>query len=200
MSQREDRKFQPKGRVIFFATNNVNKFNEARRVLSEYNIAVGMLRVKSLEIQSENLEEIAKASVEDAFKRSHLPIIVEDAGLFIDALNGFPGPYAAYTYKTIGNQGVLKLMHGIKNRKAHFDSAIAYLSARTKTSICFLGRIDGEITAEEKKSDNKSGFGFDPIFKPSGSHRTFAEMSIPEKNGYSHRASAFRNFAEWYTG
>jgi XTP/dITP diphosphohydrolase len=199
MSQRENRKLQPKGRIIFFATNNINKFNEARRVLSEYNIAVGMLRVKSLEIQSENLEEIAKASVEDAFKRCHLPIIVEDAGLFIDALNGFPGPYAAYTYKTIGNQGVLKLMDGIKNRKAHFDSAIAHLSTQRKTSICFLGRIDGKITAEEKKSDNKFGFGFDPIFKPSGSHRTFAEMGIPEKNGYSHRATAFRNFAEWYT-
>jgi XTP/dITP diphosphohydrolase len=158
-----------------------------------------MLRVKSLEIQSENLEEIAKASVEDAFKRSHLPIIVEDAGLFIDALKGFPGPYAAYTYRTIGNQGVLQLMHGIKNRKAHFDSAIAYLSADTRTSTCFLGRIDGEITVEERKSDSKSGFGFDPIFKPSGSHRSFAEMSISEKNGYSHRARAFRNFAEWYT-
>ncbi len=86
MSQREDKKFQSDHRVIFFATNNINKFKEARIVLVNYNVAVGMLRVKSLEIQSESLEEIAKASAEDAFKRCTLPIIVEDAGLFIDAL------------------------------------------------------------------------------------------------------------------
>ena len=80
------------GRVIFFATNNVNKFNEARKVLAEYNIAVGMLRVKSLEVQSESLDEIASTSAKDAFRKCNLPIIVEDAGLFINALKSFPGP------------------------------------------------------------------------------------------------------------
>src|SRR4030042_679240 len=119
-------KFQLKGRVVFFATNNVNKFNEARSILTEYDIAVGMLRVKVLEIQSDSLSEIAQASVKDTFNRCNLPIIVEDAGLFIDALKGFPGPYAAYVYKTIGNQGLLKLMEKEKARKARFESAVAY--------------------------------------------------------------------------
>lgn len=198
MLQKENKKFQTKGRVIFFATNNINKFNEARRVLVTYNIAVGMLRIKSLEIQEESLEEIAKASVEEAFKTCRLPMIVEDAGLFIDALKGFPGPYAAYAYKTIGNQGILKLMRNSADRKAHFESAIAYLSPETKTPICFVGRIDGEIASEERRGDGKSGFGFDPIFQPCNSDKAFAEMSIPEKNKYSHRARAFRNFAKWY--
>ncbi|MCK4483147.1 non-canonical purine NTP pyrophosphatase, partial [Candidatus Bathyarchaeota archaeon] len=121
--------FQLKGRVIFFATGNIHKFDEARKVLAEYKIAVGMLRVKALEIQSDSLEEIAKRSVLDASKRCNLPLIVEDAGLFIDVLNGFPGPYAAYAYRTIGNKGLLKLMENVENRKARFHSVIAYYSA-----------------------------------------------------------------------
>lgn len=189
---------QFEGRVIFFATNNINKFNEARKVLGEYGIAVGMLRVKSLEVQSDSLEEIARASVKDAFKRCHLPIIVEDAGLFVEALNGFPGPYAAYVYKTIGNKGLLKLMRDTENRKAWFQSVIAYLSAKIESPICFDGEVAGEIVEEERRKDRESGFGFDPIFKPANSTRTFAEMDTAEKNRHSHRARALRKFAEWY--
>jgi len=199
MSLKEKEKtLQLKGRVIFFATNNVNKFNEARKVMSQHGIAAGMLRIKSLEIQNDSLEEIARASVVDAFERCHLPIIVEDAGLFIDALKGFPGPYAAYVYKTIGNQGLLKLMEKEKERKARFESAVAYLSAASKSPVCFSGEVQGKIAFEERRGDGKSGFGFDPIFKPAHSRKTFAEMSITEKNLHSHRANAFRKFAKWY--
>jgi len=199
MSRRGNKKnLQLKGRVIFFATNNVNKFDEARRVLAEYKIAVGMLRVKSLEIQSESLEDIARASVLDAFDRCHLPIIVEDAGLFIDALNGFPGPYAAYAYKTVGNQGLLRLMKNVKARSAHFESALAYFSAELRSPVCFHGEVIGKIANEERRGSGKSGFGFDPIFKQLSSSKTFAEMNITEKNAHSHRAIALRKFAEWY--
>ena len=190
--------FRLKSRVIFFATRNIHKFNEARKVLAEHKIAVGMLRAKALEIQSDSLEEIAKTSVVDAFKRCNLPLIVEDAGLFIDALNGFPGPYAAYAYKTIGNKGLLKLMESIENRKARFHSVIAYYSAELKSPICFKGEVAGEITREKRIGKRESGFGFDPIFKPAKSNKTFAEMAIVEKNKYSHRAQALRKFAEWY--
>ncbi len=190
--------FQPEGRFIFFATANVNKFNEARKVLAEYTIAVSMLKVKSLEIQSESLEEIASASVEDAFRRSHLPIIVEDAGLFIDALKGFPGPYSAYVYKTIGNAGLLQIMTNMKEREAKFQSALAYRSADVNLPICFKGEIAGEITLKEHTNKSDGGFGFDPIFRPANSEKTFAEMPIPEKNKHSHRAMALRRFAEWY--
>lgn len=190
--------FQLKGRVIFFATNNVNKFNEARMVFGEYKIAVGMLRVKTLEVQNDSLEEIAKASVMEAFRKCNLPVIVEDAGLFVEALNGFPGPYAAYVYKTIGNKGLLKLMEKAENRRAVFQSAIAYYSADLESPICFKGEVVGEITREEKIASNSSGFGFDPIFQPVNLGKTFAEMTIKEKNKYSHRAKALRKFAEWY--
>ena len=190
--------FKLKGRVVFFATNNINKFNEAHRLLAGYGIAVGMLRVKAAEIQSANLREIAQTSAQDALKRCHLPVIVEDAGLFIDALHGFPGPYAAYAYKTIGNKGLLKLMENVDDRKATFQSVIAYCDSYSGAPMCFEGEVAGKITTEERMGNGKSGFGFDPIFQPSGSEKTFAEMTIEEKNGFSHRAKVVRKFAEWY--
>jgi len=190
-------KFQLEGRIIFFVTNNFNKFDEARRVLGQHGIAVGMLRVKTAEIQSDRLEEIAQASVIEAFRNCNLPVIVEDAGLFIEALRGFPGPYAAYVYKTIGNAGLVKLMENVENRNAKFQSAIAYCDGYS-SPVCFEGEAVGKITREERKEKGKSGFGFDPIFQPFGSVKTFAEMTIEEKNDFSHRAKAFRKFAEWY--
>jgi XTP/dITP diphosphohydrolase len=201
MSQREERKpsmeFKLKGRVVFFATNNINKFNEARRVLAEYAMAVGMLRVKTAEIQSDNLSEIAQTSAIDAFRKCSLPVIVEDAGLFIDALRGFPGPYAAYAYKTIGNAGLLKLMENVEDRKATFQSVIAYYDGHSAPA-CFEGEAVGKITMAERRGSGKSGFGFDPIFQPAGSEKTFAEMTVEEKNVFSHRAKAIHKFAEWY--
>jgi len=195
---RRKKKFQLKGRVVFFATGNIHKFNEARSILAELDIAVGMLRVKDTEIQSDSLMEIAQASARDAFKRCGLPVIVEDAGLFIDALNSFPGPYAAYAYQTIGNKGLLKLMKSVENRKAVFQSAIAYCDSSSCAPVCFEGEAEGEITADERSGSSKSGFGFDPIFQPDGSAKTFAEMTLEEKNCFSHRAKAVRKFAEWY--
>jgi XTP/dITP diphosphohydrolase len=195
---KENKTFQLKGRVIFLATGNFHKFNEARRILAEYNIASGMLRVRNVEIQSDSLAEIATASVVDAFNRSHLPVIVEDAGLFVDALKGFPGPYAAYVYKTISNPGMLKLMENVDDRKATFRSAIAYYDGQSEP-VCFEGEAVGRIAYDEVWGNLKTGFGFDPIFLPSGSEKTFAEMTIEEKNGFSHRANAMRKFAEWYT-
>jgi XTP/dITP diphosphohydrolase len=193
-----DMVFRLRGRVIFFATNNINKFDEARRVLGEFKIAVGMLRVKSLEIQSDSLEEVAKASVIDAFRRCNLPIIVEDAGLFVDALRGFPGPYASYVYRTVGNRGLLGLMKNVGDRKARFESVIAYFSEEVDEPVCFGGTVLGKIALSERRKSAEAGFGFDPLFIPSGGRKTFAEMSIEEKNRSSHRANAFRKFAKWY--
>lgn len=188
----------PKGKIVFFATGNVNKFNEARSILGLYGVAVGMLKLKGDEVQSDHLQEIAEKSVKNAYETYHLPIFVEDAGLFIDALKGFPGPYAAYVYKTIQNSGVLKLMEGEENRNAVFQSVIAFCSEETPTPVCFFGESKGKITQTQRIEADKSGFGFDPIFQPDGSSKTFAEMTIREKNNYSHRANAISKFAEWH--
>jgi len=188
-----------KRKVVFFATGNINKFNEARNILGKYGIAVGMLRLKGHEIQSESLKEIAEISVQNAYQRCHMPIFVEDAGLFINALGGFPGPYAAYAYKTIHNSGILKLIENTADRQAKFQSVIAYRDDQNPCQpVCFFGEVKGEITLAEHKQRGKSPFGFDPIFRPTGNKRTFAEMTIAEKNAYSHRAMAIRSFAEWY--
>jgi XTP/dITP diphosphohydrolase len=187
-----------KSKTVFFATGNINKYNEARSILSPYGFAVALLRVKGDEIQSDNLKEIAQTSAINAYKQSKLPIFVEDAGLFIDALGGFPGPYAAYVYKTIHNNGVLRLMQDVKDRRAKFQSVIAYCDETLCEPQCFVGESNGEITLTERKQHGKAAFGFDPIFQPAGSSRSFAEMTIEEKNGFSHRAKAIRKFAEWY--
>jgi XTP/dITP diphosphohydrolase len=193
---KDDKTCQPKKELIFLATGNFHKFDEARRILTEYGINSAMLRVKNVEIQSESLREIATTSVIYAFYRSHLPVIVEDAGLFVDALKGFPGHYAAYVYKTISNPGLLKLMEGVKERSATFRSVIAYYNGQGEP-ICFEGVAKGKVAYHETWGTLKTGFGFDPIFKPIGSEKTFAEMQNDEKNGFSHRADAVRKFAEW---
>jgi XTP/dITP diphosphohydrolase len=192
--------FKLKGKVVFFATGNINKYKEARSILRNYGIAVGMLKLKGDEIQSDSLQEIAENSAKYAFSRSGLPIFVEDAGLFVDALSGFPGPYAAYAYKTIHNGGIVKLMENVVDRRATFRSVISYCDEENPSKPqSFMGECKGIITTAERRAEGKSGFGFDPIFQPDGSNATFAEMTIAEKNGYSHRASAVRKFAEWYT-
>ncbi len=199
MSKKEKSKsYNINSKVVFFATGNINKFNEARSILGPLGFSVGMLRVKGDEIQSDNIEEIARASAVSAYELSRLRIFVEDAGLFIEALNGFPGPYAAYVYKTIHNSGILKLMKSLRDRKAKFSSVVAYCDETNREPYSFDGESEGEITSVERKPQGKAPFGFDPIFQPNGSTKSFAEMTIEEKNCFSHRSKAIRKFAEWY--
>jgi XTP/dITP diphosphohydrolase len=191
-------KVQLKKKVIFFATNNFNKFNEASKIFSKYRITLVMLKVKDFEIQSDSLEEIALKSVKEVVKKYSLPIIVEDAGLFINVLNGFPGPYSSFVYKTLGNKGILKLMEKMENRKASFKSAIAYYSNDLEKPICFCGETIGIISRFKKDSNKDTAFGFDPIFKPEKSKKMFGEMTLIEKNRYSHRIKALKKFLDWY--
>src|SRR5690606_10070971 len=137
-------------------------------------------------------------SAGEAFRRCNLPIIVEDAGLFIDELNGFPGPYAAYIYKTLGNSGILKLLQNVANRKAVFKSVLAYYDKELNAHMCFEGEVKGKIALREQTENSDTTFGFDPIFIPSGSQKPFAQMAISEKNQYSHRAKAINKFVQWY--
>ncbi len=189
------RKGFPWGKLVFFATGNIHKFDEARKVLAEYDIATAMLRIKTLEIQDDDTEKIAKASALDAARRSCLPIIVEDAGLFIETLGGFPGPYSAYVQRTIGNKGILKLLLNQMDRKAHFRSVVAFCNPGMSPRY-FHGVVEGRVIDEIR---GNTGFGFDPIFEPTENPgKTFGEMNAEEKNRISHRARALRQFGEWY--
>jgi XTP/dITP diphosphohydrolase len=186
-----------KGKVAFFVTGNIHKFQEARDVLKEFGISTAMLNIDTTEIQADSVETVAQTSAIEAAEKSGMPIFVEDAGLFIDALKGFPGPYSSYVYQTLGNRGILKLMKNASNRDAHFCSAVAFSnSGKTNSVKCFVGRVRGNIAFEEQ---GKMGFGFDPIFAPlDDPNKTFAEMTQQEKNKHSHRAEALRKFGSWY--
>lgn len=177
---------------LYFVTGNEHKLREASGILAPYGIRVVRLYERKLEVQSDSLEEIARIAAE-SIERKDILFFVEDAGLFIRALNGFPGPYSSYVYKTIGLEGVLKLMKGVTDRSAVFRSVVALNVPRVGIKI-FTGEVHGTI-AEDIRGTH--GFGFDPIFIPSGSNRTFAEMTPYEKNKVSHRAISLTKMAEW---
>ncbi len=178
----------------YFATRNTGKFREVESLALKYGVKVKHLNFEAVEIQSENLEQIALTSLKSVLDKYRLPVFVEDSGLFIPSLKGFPGPYSSYTYKTIGFEGILRLMVNVKNRKAYFLSVIAFGSPNISPKI-FRGRVDGVIVSKPR---GEHGFGFDPIFKPKNSRKTFAEMSVEEKNKFSHRSKASRAFFKWF--
>jgi XTP/dITP diphosphohydrolase len=141
------------------------------------------------------VEEIATASVLQAYQKMRKPIFTEDTGLFIKQLGGFPGPFSSYVYKTIGLDGVLKLLDSIQDRRAEFRSAIAFCAPEIPP-LCFVGTSSGTIAT---KKQGVHGFGFDPIFKPEdGQGKTFAEMELAEKNRLSHRTRSFKKLITWY--
>ena len=173
---------------LFFASSNINKFQEAKEILKKFGINLGFYKCSLQEIQSDSLQEIANHKAKHAFLQCNKPVIVEDDGLFLDSLDGFPGPYSSYVFKTIGNKGILNLLK--QNRKAKFVSVISYCDK--KTTKQFESKLDGLIS---KKISGK-GWGYDPIFIPLKSKNTFAQLQ--DKNKISHRFKALKRFASWY--
>ena len=171
-------------------TSNANK---AREVAAYF---TGVLEVEHVplecpEFRHADVGEIARGKAAYAYEALARPLIVDDTGLFIDALRGFPGPYAAYVQDTIGNAGVLKLMEGVGDRSAHFETAVAF--AREDGIRIFRGVLPGTIVAPR----GSGGFGYDPIFAYEG--RTLAVMPLAEKSRISHRARALEAFRAWIT-
>ncbi|WP_455367457.1 XTP/dITP diphosphatase [[Eubacterium] cellulosolvens] len=182
-------------RQIILVTTNKGKTREINEILRHYKIQVKNIVKEKLEIQSSDLKEVVKHAAISLSKEIAEPYIIEDAGLFIDRLKGFPGPYSSYVYKTLGVEGIITLLLGVQNRKAEFRSAIAFHSKKTGLKI-FERRVSGEIS---NKALGLEGFGFDPIFiTADGDGRTFAQMSLQEKNKYSHRSKAVKAFLKWY--
>ncbi|MCS7097596.1 MAG: XTP/dITP diphosphatase [Candidatus Methanomethyliaceae archaeon] len=180
---------------IFFITNNDHKVKEANRILSPFGIELIKSNFIKLEIQSKSLKKIAKYAALFATKRMFKPVIVEDSGLFIKALKGFPGPFSSYVYDKLGCEGILKLMNDINDRTALFKCVVSFCQPNSKP-IIFEGIVYGEISFEIR---GNSGFGFDPIFIPKfGNGLTFSEMPPEDKDRLSHRGKAFRKFGEWY--
>ncbi len=175
-------------------TRNQHKFEEAKGILEPFNIELVKEPLSKHEIQSNNLIDIALTAARYAYSIIKKPLVVDDSGLFIEALNGFPGPYSSYVFNTIGYEGILKLMKNLSNRRACFKTALVLILPPLER--VFLGETCGSIAMEAR---GRHGFGFDPIFIPEGSNRTYAEMTIEEKNKVSHRFKAFNAMAQWLT-
>jgi len=175
-------------------TQNRHKYQEARRTLDPFGIKIRMLASPKTEIQSTNLSKIAKFAAEEAAKKYNRTVLLEDSGLFVKVLNGFPGPFSSYVHDTIGVRGLLRLMARQTRRDAYFQASLAVASPRDSTQE-FSGKVDGTIS---HKPAGKQGFGFDPIFIPRGARKTFAQGGTEFKDKYSHRAIAFRKLALWY--
>lgn len=171
-------------------TSNANKAREAAAYFAGV-LEVEHIALECPEFRHVDIGEIARGKAEFAYGVLSRPLIVDDTGLFIDALDGFPGPCAAYVHDTIGNAGVLKLMEGVENRGARFETAIAF--AREDGIRIFRGILPGTIVAPR----GIGGFGYDPIF--ASGEQTLAEMPLAEKNRISHRARALEAFRTWIT-
>jgi XTP/dITP diphosphohydrolase len=177
---------------VVFVTTNKGKMGEAVAIGKPYGIEFTQDNYDGFEIQSNSLEEVSLHCAEDAFNQIGEPLIVEDSGVFIDALKGFPGPYSAYVLKTIGLEGVLKLMEGVSNRSAVMRSAVVYTDGKQMKT--FTGEVKGVISDTRRGS---GGFGYDPVFVPEGREKTFSE-DTEYKLKVSHRAQSIRKFCEWY--
>ncbi|RFA92383.1 XTP/dITP diphosphatase [Pyrobaculum aerophilum] len=179
---------------IRLATNNPYKLAEVSHILAPFGIEVERLDAEKVEIQHDDVVVIAREAAEFLCSRYGDFVVVDDTGLYIEALGGFPGPYAEYVYRTIGLKGVLKLLEGAADRRATFKCAAAIcIGGRVEV---FVGEVRGYIAHEPR---GRGGFGYDPIFIPEGMTATYAELGEEVKNKISHRAKAFSQLGAWLT-
>ncbi|CDA83968.1 non-canonical purine NTP pyrophosphatase [Bacteroides sp. CAG:754] len=188
-------------RKLVFATNNAHKLEEVAAILGE---KIELFSLNDIGCHTDipetaaTLEGNALLKSSFIFKNYGLDCFADDTGLEVEALDGAPGVYSA---RYAGGEGhdsqanMLKLLHdleGKKNRKAQFRTAISLILDGKE--YLFEGVIKGEII-KEKRGD--SGFGYDPIFKPEGYDKTFAELGNDIKNKISHRALAVQKLCEF---
>ena len=205
---------------IVFATNNEHKLSEIRAILGPSFDVVSLADIgchEDIPETGQTLEENALMKAEYVYNKYHLSCFADDTGLEVEALNGAPGVYSA-RYAAIVPAGepagpshdseanmarLLRELANNNNRKARFRTVIALIE---KKNVCpcgctsikvvhkFEGIVNGEITREKSGAE---GFGYDPIFRPDGYDKTFAELGLDIKNQISHRARATAKLCEF---
>ncbi|GAB7094124.1 RdgB/HAM1 family non-canonical purine NTP pyrophosphatase [Halolamina litorea] len=204
--------------MLRYVTTNAGKVREAEEYLGD---GISQLDYDYTEIQSDDLGTIAARGAREAYRHAGEPTLVDDAGLFVRALDGFPGPYSSYAEDTIGVERTWELASREEDRGASFRCVLAYCDgegfdaspdpvdkddrvaaaaagpdadgeAEALPVKLFEGRVRGTLVEPR----GEGGFGFDPIFEHEGT--TFAEMDEAEKNAISHRGRALAKFGEWY--
>jgi len=185
---------------IVFATGNLNKIEEVRKILGEHFEIVSLKDIGFLDDIPETgdtLEENASRKSHYVFERFHIDCFADDTGLEVDALNGAPGVYSAryagehVTYDDNVNKLLVEL-NGVKNRTARFRTVISLILDGKE--YFFDGTVEGHIIDHKRGS---GGFGYDPVFVPDGFDKTFSEMEPETKNAISHRGRAVRKFVEF---
>lgn len=173
---------------LYFLTGNINKFSEAQVILGE----VEQLDVDLPELQDIDAKLIIGAKLSEALKHHQGGFIVEDTSLYLDCLNGLPGPLIKWFLQTIGNEGLANLAVKLGNDRANAKTLIGY--AKNPEEIYFF---EGEVTGRIVSPSGETNFGWDPIFIPEGSDKTFAQMSKEEKNSLSMRRVALNKLRDF---
>ena len=176
--------------MIKFVSSNRHKYEEIDEILRANAIQSSWLNMKYEEIQEDSIEKISWESCNRLISKIGSNFFIEDSGIIIEALNGFPGPYSSYVQRTIGNEGILRLLEG-KERSATFVTVISYWDGQQ--ILQFEGKTEGTIATSIFHGRD---FGYDPIFIPEGKTKTASLLSIEEKNRVSQRGKAMIQFIE----
>jgi len=175
---------------LAFVTTNAGKFREARAILRQSGFELRWIRRVLPEIQAESLANVVLAKL-DAVDDLGGTVLVEDSGLFVESLGGFPGVYSAPIHRMWGFDPILELLRR-RPREAVFRTVAGIRRGRRRS--LFHGQCRGVVVSRPRGT---GGFGFDPIFQPDGFRKTFAEMTPQEKNDISHRAKALKAAARF---
>jgi XTP/dITP diphosphohydrolase len=179
--------------TLYFASGNPNKIEEVSAKMHHRFRLLGLHDLKcttDLPETGNTLEANARQKAQYVWDHYHVPVFADDTGLEIDALNGEPGVNTAFyggpqKDAALNKARVLRELEHKVSRRARFRTVICLII--DGNACTFEGVVNGTITTEEKGS---GGFGYDSIFQPEGSERTFAQMTMDEKNTRSHRAKA----------
>jgi len=186
--------------TLVFATGNVNKVKEIQVLIPSSIKLMGLSDINCTEEIPETQSTIEGNAAQKAFyvfEKYHHNCFADDTGLEVDALDGRPGVLSArYAGEAKdANANMDKILHELKNksnRSARFKTIVSLVIDGEE--IQFEGVVEGTILKEKRGS---KGFGYDPIFLPNGSERSFAEMDITEKNKISHRALAVKKLVTY---
>ena len=184
---------------IIFATHNEHKLTEVRAILEPLGykvLSAGDLNLPDVEETGTTFKDNALLKAYEGYKHTSVPVLAEDTGLCIRALNGEPGVYTKrYAEQHGGFPKVFDVlaerMKDNPDKSAYFNCTMALVIDETRAEV-FEGIFEGTILPSPQ-GDN--GFGYDPVFVPNGYDKTVAELSDDEKNTISHRALALKKVA-----
>ena len=179
---------------INLVTSNLGKVEELTYILKPFGHKASQLNIECPEIQAATLEEVVDFGLDWlGAKKIQTPVIIDDAGIFVEALENFPGVYSRYVYDTIGLQGVLKQMENVDDRVTSFKCVIG-LMLEDGSKHKFVGECKGNLIHEMRGT---GGFCYDPIFIPDGHNKTVSELFTEEKNEVSHRGRAMKELVDF---